>query len=54
MDDDIADDSDAHIAKHQEILERELGIVGLRTPRVSHRGPAFGFIIEHRSGWKIA
>lgn len=34
-------------------LLRDLGLNGIRTPSVNHRGPAWGLVIQHPSGWKI-
>jgi ribonuclease Z len=31
----------------------DLGLNGLRTPRVKHRGSAWGLVIQHPSGWKL-
>ena len=32
---------------------RDLGVTGLRVPRVAHRGFAWGLVMHHASGWKI-
>lgn len=34
-------------------LQRDLGLSGIRTPRVNHRGQAWGLVLHHQSGWKI-
>ena len=39
--------------EQMEIMKEELGLSGIRAPRVVHRGQAWGLAIQHPSGWKI-
>jgi ribonuclease Z len=32
----------------------DLGLSGVHAPLVSHRGVAYGLVLSHRSGWKVA
>jgi ribonuclease Z len=34
-------------------MSRDLDLAGIRVPIVSHRGHAWGLVIQHTSGWKI-
>ena len=40
--------------EYLEEMKAELGITGVRTPKMSHRGRAWGLVLQHTSGWKIA
>ena len=43
-----------HCRRATDRLMRELGLVGIRTPRMQHRGRAWGLVMEHSSGWKVS
>lgn len=34
-------------------LMSDLGLSGIRAPKVAHRGHAWGLVLQHQSGWKI-
>ncbi|ORX39176.1 hypothetical protein BD324DRAFT_618739 [Kockovaella imperatae] len=36
------------------LMMKDLGFVGFRSPKMRHRGWAWGLVLEHESGWKIS
>jgi ribonuclease Z len=42
-----------HSQEAAAALMRDLGLTGLRVPRVAHRGFAWGMVMHHASGWKL-
>jgi ribonuclease Z len=46
----------ANVRFHDAVFDmlEDLGLAAVHTPLVSHRGVAYGLVLTHKSGWKVA